>query len=106
MLGADGEDVLKLGYGAAGGYNAHVGLELADACVGGRRVFYLDADGREAVADDLGDILADMVLVAAECADQLTVMLDHIAHEIAAHLACSVLYYSDFAFHNDSLLQN
>ena len=105
VLCADGENVLKLCYGAAGGYDAHVGLELADARVGSRRVFYLDADGREAVADDFGDVFADMVLVAAECADQLAVMLDHIAHEIAAHLAGSVLYYSDFAFHNYSLLQ-
>ena len=99
MLCANGEYLLKLRYGAARCDYAHVRLELAYAPVGIGRVFDGNAHLREAVAYNFGDIFADVVLVAAERADQLAAVLENIAHEIAAHFACAVLNYSYFAIH-------
>ena len=99
MLSADGENILQLGNCTACCDDAHIGLELTDALFGIGGIFDRHADKGKAVADYLGYIFADVGLVAAECADQLTVMLDNIAHEVAAHLARTVLNNSDFAIH-------
>ena len=99
VLCADGEDILQLRDGAARGDDAHIGLELTDALVRVGGVLDRDADEGITVAYNLGDILADVGLVAAESADQLTAVLKHITHEIAAHLTCTVLNDFDFAIH-------
>ena len=104
MFCADGENVLKLGNGAACCDDAHIGLELGYASVGIGGIFDHHADMGEAVADYLRHILADVAFVAAECAHQLAAMLDNIAHEIAAHLARTVLNNSDFAIHKTASL--
>ena len=104
VLCADGENVLELCNGASRCDYADVGLELTDAPVGVCGIFNGDSDMGKASADYLGDIFSYVAFVAAECADQLSVMLDDIAHKIAAHLTGTVLNDFYFAIHYNCLL--
>ena len=100
QLRADGEYLLKLRDRGACGDNADVGLELRHALLCRRRGLDRNADEGIAVANNLGDVLADVVLIAAECADNFSAVLKNVPHKVAAHLSRAVLNYSNFSFHD------